>query len=328
MPDDALRTTITGIDLRNPVLLAAGTCGTLDEMADVLDLSRVGGLVNKSITAAPREGNPPWRVFPMAVGMLNAIGLANVGVDEFVERFGPRVSSVPATVIASVAGFSIEDYVRVAGALGEVPGVRAVELNVSCPNVHGGVEFGVDARALADLVRHVRAALPRTPLWVKLPPVALGTVGIVDLARAAIEGGTGKPGAQAAGPDNRPGADALCLCNTTPAMAIDVRTRKPILANVTGGLSGPAVHPIVVRLIHLAYTKIAKATRTPIIGIGGVLRWQDAAEFILAGADAIEMGTALLADPRSPLRIVRGLEKWCTSQGAPRLADLVGQAAA
>lgn len=312
-------------------MLAAGTCGTLDEMADVLPLARVGGLVTKSITAQAREGNQTWRVIESDVGMLNAIGLANVGVDGFVEHYGPRVAGVATSVVASVAGFSIEDYVRVAGALGEIPGVRAVELNVSCPNVHGGTEFGVDPKSLAELVRQARGALPRTPMWVKLPPIAVGMPGIIDVARASIDpgsvlgaaGGTG--GATVTGgPDGRPGADALCLCNTVPAMAIDVETRHPRLANVTGGLSGPAVHPIAVRLVHLVYQQIAKSTSTPLVGIGGVTKWQAAAEFILAGASAVQMGTSLMADPRSPLRVIRGLEKWVRKQGVGSVGELVG----
>lgn len=320
-----LETAVAGVTLRNPILLAAGTCGVLDEMADVLDLSRVGGLVTKSITAEPREGNQTWRIIECPVGMLNAIGLANVGIDAFVEHHAPRIPAVPAAVVASAAGFSIDQYVRVAGALGECPGVRAVELNVSCPNVHGGAEFGADPRALADLVRAVRGALPRTPLWVKLPPIAVGSPSIVDVARAAIDpalvvAGSGTTG----GPDGRPGADALCLCNTTPAMAIDPSTRLPRLANVTGGLSGPAVHPVVVRLVHIVHTTIARQAGTPIVAIGGVARWEDAAEFILAGASACQVGTAIMADPWAPIRVLRGLGRWVRDQKVSGIRDLVG----
>lgn len=324
-PADPLSTMISGVTLRNPVLLAAGTCGALDEMADVLDLSRVGGLVTKSITPEPREGNQTWRVIECGVGMLNAIGLANVGIDRFLEHYGPRVPGVQTAVIGSVAGFSVEDYVRVAGALGECQGLRAVELNVSCPNVHGGTEFGVDPRSLSEVVRAVRAALPTTPLWVKLPPIAVGAPSIIDVARAAIDPGASLGGAgPTGGPDGRPGADALCLCNTVPAMAIDVRSRTPRLANVTGGLSGPAVHPIAVRLVHTVFRGIARSAGVPLVGIGGVLRWEDAAEFILAGASAVEMGTALMADPRSPLRVTRGLSAWVRRQGVGSISQLVG----
>lgn len=302
-------------------MLAAGTCGTLDEMGDALDLSRVGALVTKSITAQPREGNPTWRIIESRSGMLNAIGLANVGLDAFLEHYAPRVRSVPTTVIGSVAGFSIEDYVQVAAAMNEVDGIEAVELNVSCPNVRGGVEFGLDAGALRELVGAVRQVLTRARMFVKLSPIAIAIPGgtMVEIARAAVEG-VSAPG----GPNGRTGADALCLANTTPAMAIDVGTRRPRLANVTGGLSGPAVHPIVVKLIHDVYRGVARERGIPIIGIGGVLTWEDAAEFILAGATAVQVGTGLFADPRSPLKIARGLEKWVSRQGASSVAELVG----
>jgi dihydroorotate dehydrogenase (NAD+) catalytic subunit len=319
--EQILKADVAGVPLRNPVLLAAGTAGYLDEMSDVLDLSRVGGVVTKSITRLPREGNPTWRILPGAAGMLNAIGLANVGLDAFSATIGPRVASVPTTVVGSVAGYSIDDYVVVAAMMNEIEAVRAVELNVSCPNVHGGTEFGADPRQLRDLVAAVRPVLSRTRMFVKLSPVAVAVcgVGIADLARAAIEGG-GEPG----GPNQRPGADALCLANTTPAMAIDVETRTPRLANVTGGLSGPAVHPIAVKLVYDAYRLVGKATGTPIVGIGGVLRWEDAAEFILAGAAAVQMGTGLFADPRSPIGVVKGLASWGRRMDVSNLSELVG----
>lgn len=305
-----LETDLAGLRLRNPVMLAAGTCGTLDEMAGVLDLSRVGALVTKSITTRPREGNPTWRILETHSGMLNAIGLANVGVDAFLEHYAPRIGSVPAAVIGSVAGFSVEDYVLVAAAMNEVDAIAAVELNVSCPNVRGGVEFGVDPGALRELATAVRAVLTRAKMFVKLPPIAVGTPGLtmVEIARAAADGG----------------ADALCIANTTPAMAIDARTRRPRLANITGGLSGPAVHPVAVKLVHDVYRGLARERGIPIVGIGGVLDWEDAAEFILAGATAVQVGTGLFADPRCPLKIVRGLEKWVRSQGAGGVHELVG----
>lgn len=316
----SLETNVAGMTLRTPVILAAGTAGTLDEMADVLDLSRVGAVVTKSITPEPREGNPAMRVSPVKAGMLNAIGLANVGIGHFVEHVAPRIGAVPTTVIGSVAGFSIDDYVRVAAEMDEIEALPAVELNVSCPNVSHGVEFGADPELLAELVRAVRGVLTRTRLIVKLPPVAIGTPHMIDdLARAAIE-----PGGEPVGPNTRSGADALSLCNTTPGMAIDVRTRRPRLGNVTGGLSGPAVHNIVVRLVHLTYTSIARDTGTPIIGIGGVMRWDDAAELILAGATAVQCGTALFAGPGAPVKIAKGLEKWGREHGVSSTAELVG----
>ncbi|MEX2217753.1 MAG: dihydroorotate dehydrogenase [Phycisphaerales bacterium] len=325
--DPALAVDLCGVRLRNPVILAAGTAGYLDETGDVLDLSRVGGVVTKSITAAPREGNPTWRILETRGGMLNAIGLANIGVEAFVRDVGPRVAGFSretgAAVIGSVAGFSVEDYVRVAGAMAGVPGIAAVELNVSCPNVHGGCEFGADPGALREVVGAVKAALLRgddaassgtrraLPLFVKLSPVPVGTRGhsMVDIARAAVEGG----------------ASGLCIANTIPAMGIDVRTRRPRLANVTGGLSGPAVHPVAVKLVHDVYRGVAREAGVPIVGIGGILTWEDAAEFILAGASAVEMGTALFADPRAPARVARGLGEWVRGQGCGSVGELVGR---
>jgi dihydroorotate dehydrogenase (NAD+) catalytic subunit len=214
-------------------------------------------------------------------------------------------------VIGSIAGFSIEDYAMVAAAFNSVEAMAAVELNVSCPNVHGGTEFGADPAALRELVAAVRGVVGRKPLLVKLSPIAIGTPGhtMVDIARAAVESG----------------AQALCLANTTPAMAIDVRTRRPRLANVTGGLSGAAVHPIAVKLVHDVYRAVAKDAGVPIVGIGGVLSWEDAAEFILAGASAVEMGTGLFADPRLPLKVVKGLEGWVREQGRSGVGELVGR---
>ena len=311
---------LAGMPLASPVILAAGTAGTLDEMGDVLDLSRVGALVTKSITRQPREGNPTWRILECKVGMLNAIGLANVGIEHFEAHIAPRVAGVPTTVIGSIAGFSIDDYVQVAAAMDGIEAMPAVELNVSCPNVRGGTEFGSEPGLLRELVGAVRPALPSTRLFVKLSPVAVASPhGVADFARAAIDAG-----AQPAGPNQRPGADGLCIANTMPAMGIDVRTRRARLANATGGLSGPAVHPIAVKLVYDAYRLVCRDSGTPIVGIGGVLGWDDAAEFILAGASAVEIGTGLFADPRLPLKVQRGLERWVRAQGASGIGELVG----
>ncbi len=315
---------LAGIPLRNPVILAAGTAGYIDEIAGAMDLSLVGAVVTKSITALPREGNNTWRIIESRAGMLNAIGLANIGIDEFMRVEAPKVANSKTTVIGSIAGFSIEDYVRVAAAMNRIEAMPAVELNVSCPNVHGGTEFGVDPVALRELVGAVRAVLSEKRLFVKLSPIVVGAPGasIIDIARAAIDG-KGNPG----GPNRRPGADGLCLANTIPAMAVDVATRLPRLANVTGGLSGPAVHPAAVKLVHDVYRKAAKDASSggvPIIGIGGVMTWEDAAEFILVGATAVEMGTALFVDPTSPRRVVQGLAKWVRSHSAATISQLVG----
>jgi dihydroorotate dehydrogenase (NAD+) catalytic subunit len=308
--DPALAVDLAGLRLRNPVILASGTAGYLDEMSEALDLSRVGALVTKSITPEPREGNPTWRVVETRAGMLNAVGLANIGLEAFVAQVGPRLREVPAPVIGSAAGFSIEDYTAVATEMGRLAPLAAVELNVSCPNVHKGCEFGSDPAALRELVAAVRPLLRGKPLLVKLSPIPVGTEGhtMVDIARAAIAGG----------------AQALCIANTTPAMAIDVHTRRPRLANTTGGLSGPAVHPVAVKLVHDVYRAVAREAGVPIVGVGGVLTWEDAAEFILAGASAVEMGTALFVDPRSPRRVAEGLSRWVSEQQKPGIGSLVG----
>ncbi len=319
-PDPILKTDLAGIALRAPVLLAAGTAGTLDELAGVTDLTKVGALVTKSITPAPRHGNKPWRVAPLKAGMLNAIGLANPGLDAFLADYAPRIPSLPCPVFVSVAGFSIDDYATCVAAIDGAGITPAIELNVSCPNVHG-IEFGADPGLLTELIATLRPLAPNTRLIAKLPPVAVASPSsIAVLARAAIEPRGSAPG----GPNARPGVDALTLCNTTPAMAIDVRTRKPALANVTGGLSGPAVHPAVVRIVHLAYTQVCRDAGVPILGLGGVMKWDDAAELMLAGATAVQVGTVLFTDTNAPKKIAKGLSKWARDQNAPRLADLTG----
>lgn len=310
-PPSLLATEIAGITLSCPIVLAAGTAGVLDEMGAVLDLSRVGALVTKSITPEPREGHPTWRVVPLgACGMLNAVGLANPGLDAFLEHHAHRAPGLPCKVFASVAGFSVDDYVRVSANIeafstdhgGCFP---ALELNLSCPNVASGVEFGHAPGACRDVVAAVRAVAPASRLLVKLSPVAPDLPAVAQAALAA-------------------GADGLTLGNTIPAMAIDVRTRRPLLANTTGGLSGPAVHPVAVRAVHEVYRRVARERGTPILGLGGVVTWEDAAEFILAGASAVQVGTGLFVNPRLPYKLAAGLERWVRRQGRAKVADLVG----
>jgi dihydroorotate dehydrogenase (NAD+) catalytic subunit len=324
---------LAGIPLRNPVLLAAGASGTLDEFGDVLDLSRIGGVVGKSITRLAREGNPTWRIVELRAGMLNAVGLANPGIEKFEQVYLPRAGGMPCAVFGSVAGFGVDDYVVVCAAMdewgrrpvvggegagsGEVPranpasaSLDGVELNVSCPNVKTGCTFSLHPGALRELVVEVRKVMTRTRLIVKLSPMVTD---LNEMAKAAIDAG----------------ADALTISNTLPAMAIDVRTRSPRLANTTGGMSGPGLHPVAVRLVYECYTRVCKdglgrGRGVPIIGAGGVLTWEDAAEFILAGASAVQMGTGLFVDPRSPLKVARGLEKWVRAQGCASIGELVG----
>lgn len=301
-----LTTDLCGVTLANPVVLAAGTAGVLDEMRDVCDVSNLGAIVTKSITTEERRGNPYPRITWTRAGMLNAIGLANPGLERWEQEIAPRIKDTGVPIIGSIAGDSIVDYMTIASAMNAVDALSLVELNVSCPNVHSGLEFGADLGALAELVSAVRNAAPRLKLVVKLSPVTVGTPNtIVDLARAAVDSG----------------ASALTLTNTVPAMGIDVRTRKPILANVTGGMSGPAIHPIVVRLVHQVHTALPD---TPILAAGGVTRWEDAAEFVLAGATCVQIGAGTYASPGSPIKIAKKLERWVRRQGASHISELTG----
>jgi len=309
-PSQRIRTDICGISMPSPVVLASGTAGTLDEMSDVMDLSCIGGIVTKSITRDPREGNPHPRITWTKAGMLNAIGLANPGLDEWTTEIAPKISAVKSNIFGSIAGDSIEDYAQIASAMNAVEAMKLIELNVSCPNVHSGLEFGADPAALKELVTAARSATPDTKLFVKLSPITVGTPHtIVDLARVAVDAG----------------ADGLTLCNTVPAMGIDVHTRKPILANTTGGMSGPAIHPITVRLVHLVASQFANQANIPIMAAGGVTRWEDAAEFILAGATCVQIGAGSFADLSTPRKVCKALDKWCVKQGAGSINELVGQ---
>jgi dihydroorotate dehydrogenase (NAD+) catalytic subunit len=294
--------------LRNPIVAAAGTCGYVEELADVLDVSTIGAVVTKSITQEPREGNSPWRVIdlPGAAGMLNAIGLANVGIDAFVRNKLPAVAKVNTVVIGSIAGDCIDAYVAVAQALDQSGLLRAVELNVSCPNTADGLQFGEHPGKLAELLAAVRPVLRRSKMIVKLSP----NVGdITAMAKAAIDNG----------------ADVLTLVNTVSAMAIDVETRQPRLSRGSGGMSGPAIHPIAVRMVSEVYRAVARAANVPIIGLGGVMNWKDAAELVLAGASAVGMGTAIFVDPALPGRVAHDLQGWVTRQRSESITELVGQ---
>lgn len=293
------------MSLRNPVMLAAGTAGYLDETADVLDLREVGGVVTKSITARPRPGNKTWRILDARAGMLNAIGLANIGMESFETHVGPRIADAPTTVVGSIAGHRVEDYEDVAKMMAFFEAMPAVEINLSCPNVSGGMEFGEDPALAGEVVRSVCGVVGEKRVFVKLSPAAAR---LVEVAGAALDAG----------------AHGLTVGNTYPALAIDVRTRKPRLSRGSGGLSGPAIHHISVKKVRDVYEGCARERSAPIIGVGGVMRWEDAAEFILAGASAVQMGTAIFADPRSPARVARGLARWARHQGVDSIGALVG----
>ena len=300
-----LSTTLAGLKLPNPTLTCSGTCGYAFEYADFMDLSRLGAFVTKSITREERPGNEPARIVETRAGMLNAIGLANVGLDRFLAEKVPLLRTMPCPVVVNVAGHSFDDYAETCAAMDSLDCVAAVELNVSCPNVKDGLTFGTNPGQLRKLTELVKRALPHKPLIVKLSP---NVEDITQTARATIEGG----------------ADILSLVNTFTAMAIDIWKRKPRLANVTGGLSGPAIKPIALHLISRVYRTVAKAAKVPIIGMGGVQTWQDAVEFILAGSSAVAIGTALFVDPATPNKICQGLREYMEKTKVDRLSDLVG----
>jgi dihydroorotate dehydrogenase (NAD+) catalytic subunit len=300
-----LTVNLGGLKLANPTLTCSGTCGYAFEYADFMDLSRLGAFVTKSITREERKGNEPTRIVETHGGMLNAIGLANVGLDRFLAEKVPLLRKMPCPVIVNVAGHSFDDYTQTVAAMSGLDCVAGVELNVSCPNVKDGLTFGTHPGRLKELTGQLRKALPGKPLIVKLSP---NVEDITLTARAAIEGG----------------ADVLSMVNTFTAMAIDINKHRPRLANVTGGLSGPAIKPIALHMVSRVYRNVAKGAGVPIIGMGGVQNWQDAAEFILAGASAVAVGTALFVDPTTPNRIVDGLAAYLGQQKIDRLGDLVG----
>jgi len=286
-------------------MTCSGTCGYAFEYADFMDLSRLGAFVTKSITRRQRPGNEPARIVETRAGMLNAIGLANVGLDRFLAEKVPLIRKMPCPVIVNVAGHSIDDYVETCAAMDNLDCIAGVELNVSCPNVADGLTFGTHPGKLRQLTGHVKAALPHKPLMVKLSP---NVEDITVTAGAAVDGG----------------ADVLTLINTFTAMSVDIHKRKPRLANVTGGLSGPAIKPIALHMVSRVYRIVAKPSGVPIVGMGGVQHWQDAVEFLLAGATAVAVGTALFVDPAAPNKILDGLIKFMEQKSIANLRELIG----
>lgn len=291
-----------GIRLKNPVLTASGTFGYGEEYAEFVDLNKLGGIIVKGISINPIKGNPPPRIWETPSGMLNAIGLENPGVDVFLREKLPYLRTFDTAVIVNIFGYSLEDYVSVAERLDGVPGIDGLEVNISCPNVKaGGMVFGTNVKAAFELLEAVRK-VTKLPVIAKLSP---NVADITEFARAARDAG----------------CDGLSLINTLLGMAIDVRCRRPRIANCTGGLSGPAIRPVAVRMVWEA----AKAVPLPIIGMGGIASGDDALEFILAGASAIAVGTANFVNPRATLDVLSGIEQFMTEQGQGRLSSLIGK---
>ena len=297
---------IAGVKLANPLMTASGTCGYADEYGDFVDLTQLGAFVTKSITVAPRAGNDYQRVVETRAGMLNAIGLANVGLEAFLAEKVPLLEKLGLPVFVNVAGTTIDDYVAVAAALEDVKIVRGVELNISCPNVKaGGLQFGTDPDQVRLITAALRDVCKQNILIVKLSP---NVTDIAAMAAAAVDAG----------------ADALSLINTFTAMAVDIEQRRPVLANGTGGLSGPAIRPIAVYMVHRVYTQVAKGAGVPIIGLGGIQTPSDALEFILAGATGLAIGTSLFIDPGCIVTIRDGIADYLTRHGIGSVRDLVG----
>ena len=297
---------IAGVKLANPLMTASGTCGYADEYADFVDLTQLGAFVTKSITVAPRQGNPYPRIVETRAGMLNAIGLANIGLEAFLAEKLPLLEKLNMPVFVNVAGSQIDDYVAVAEAIDGVGCIRGAELNISCPNVkEGGIAFGVEPARAAEITAAVKAACRKNILIVKLSP---NVTDIAAIAAAVVEAG----------------ADAISMINTFTAMAIDTETRRPILANRTGGLSGPAIRPVAVHMVHRVYTQVAKPAGVPIIGMGGIQFAHDALEFLLAGATGLAVGTALFVDPGCLLDIRDGIAEYLDRHGCGSITEIIG----
>jgi dihydroorotate dehydrogenase (NAD+) catalytic subunit len=295
-----------GLRLANPVFTASGTCGYGDELADFMDVNALGGFITKSITLKPRKGNRTPRIVETDAGMLNAIGLANVGLDRFLAEKLPIIAEMTTPVFVNVAGEMIEEYVAVVERLAEEKAIAGFELNISCPNVaKGGISFGRDPVQVAEITAAVRKAAGKKTLIVKLSPTVTD---ITSTACAAVEAG----------------ADALSLINTFTAMVIDIETRKPILANRTGGLSGPAIKPIAVYLVSKVYSEVTRGEGVPILGLGGIRTASDAIEFLIAGASAVAIGTASFIQPNTAVQVIDGIRDYCARHNIAQLTDLVG----
>jgi dihydroorotate dehydrogenase (NAD+) catalytic subunit len=300
MSERGLAVTIGKLRLQNPVMTASGCFGWGESYERFFDLNRLGALVGKAITRQPRPGNRGTRICETPAGMLNAIGLQNTGIDDFTARILPRLRALSCPIVANISGTSVEDYAFLARELTAADGVAAIEINVSCPNVgRGGVEFCVEPGAVAEVVAAVRQETDRTVIC-KLSP---NVTDIVAIARAAQEAG----------------ADAVSLINTLVGMAIDLKRRRPVLGNVTGGLSGPAVKPIALRMVY----EVARAVQVPVIGIGGIATAEDALQFLMAGATAVQVGTANFFNPTACPQIIEGLEAYCRAEGIADIRKII-----
>ena len=296
-----LQTNISKLSLKNPILTASGTFGYGSEYADLIDLSRLGGIIVKGTTLEPRQGNDYPRLAETPSGMLNAVGLQNKGVDYFISNIYPTIKDLDTEIIVNVSGASIKDYVAVAERIAELDKIHAIEVNISCPNVkQGGMAFGTTCEGAAEVTRAIRKVYDKT-LIVKLSP---NVTDIVSIAKAV----------------EAEGADSVSLINTLLGMAIDVERQRPILSTITGGLSGPAVRPVAVRMVW----QVAKAVKIPVIGLGGIMSGRDALEFILAGATAIQVGTANFINPRVTVEIIDYIEDYCARHGVTDIKDLIG----
>ena len=294
------------VTLRNPVMTASGTCGYAFELRDFLDFDKIGGFFTKSITPEPRAGNPPQRTTEVAAGMLNAIGLANVGIDKFIEEKVPLLKRMEIPVFVNVAGKTLEDYIEVSKKLKDIDAIDGYELNISCPNVkHGGMAFGTDPVLIKELISAVKEVCPERMIVTKLSP---NVTDIVVTARAAIEAGT----------------HVISMVNTFVGMAIDINTRKPVLANITGGMSGPAIKPMALNMVRRVYQEAAKDAGVPIIGMGGISCANDAIEFMIAGASAVSIGTNMLINPQATGSIVDGIEQYLIKNNMNSPAELTG----
>jgi len=292
---------IGNLKLKNPVLVASGTFGYGDELSELFDVGQLGGIVTKSLTLKPRVGNPPPRIVETPCGMLNSIGLANIGVDRFIAEKLPILRNFKTAIIVNVAGKRIEDYPEVVKRIEDAGGVDAYEINISCPNVkEGGLEFGTSREMTGKIVSSVRKVTGKT-LIVKLTP---NVTKVSEIAKVCKD----------------EGADAVSLINTVVGMAIDIKTRKPKLSTITGGLSGPAIKPIAIAKVFEVFQNVD----IPIIGIGGIMNWMDAVEFLIAGARAVQVGTANFVDPTASIQILNGIISYCEENGISDINDLIG----